>query len=665
MEAKDGSPKVYTELTPVLLENRDGERTEVKVPYTGTNDPPNNTSLLSVTPLNPFEASSRVTFASYIPDYVETECSNNQDVLTAVKAENEEGYESSNPDVEFCESDNNNVVYKSLQILFRGLPREMFINRILTDTASCEIKLGDMRQALFEQLKEAEDFPYGLQCMLKRRVYTRSGDSVPIKFAHDIHTLMSVIEGAEYSEMRELLSSGNGRSQKSQSCSSTANETINSYDFSAEIKVLTDSVNGLKADLLKMKQSQIATETSRSKQIETLKSTVLSMKSDLTALSGTVTRAVTNIKLCAERIESEKSLGVTNLKSEFRLMKDRLASLEDSVFNIQTRATFGWSAASQPGKASRKVKSCQLSGNLGRSGAGNSSSPSVAGSGQITDTELTNEGHSGETSVSIPDSGYTAEVLEQGSKQRLSTGFGEKSSYVPSTSGGETNIDELGESALVANFNTEREPMTENLPQQKARAESNTHINVQTPCETEKLSYRDVVASKTNQRNDTDIGGYIETRVTRSTGSSSHNTRDNIDMDEDEDFVQFVKKRVKRYYLGGFKPSITRQRIEHYVTKRGPTVTWVRIWNSKRRPDNVIIRLNVEDNDQARLLDSRSFWPKGVICRPWINGGNRYTSSKGDYNLSHSKQLARHIYGRSDIDEYNPYSPLRDSSNLD
>ena len=150
--------------------------------------------------------------------------------------------------------------------------------------------------------------------MLKRRVYTRSGDSVPIKLAHDIHTLMSVTEGAEYSEMRELLSSGSGRSQRSQSCSSTANETIISHDFSSEIKVLAESVNSMKADMLKMKH--LAVESTRSKLIDTLKSTVFSLKADITELSSAVTRAVTDIRLSAERIESEKSLGVTNLKSE-------------------------------------------------------------------------------------------------------------------------------------------------------------------------------------------------------------------------------------------------------------------------------------------------------------------------------------------------------------
>ena len=72
--------------------------------------------------------------------------------------------------------------------------------------------------------------------------------------------------------MRELLSSGSGRSQRSQPCStsSTANDTINHYDCAPEIKVLTESINSMKAGMLK--QSHLAVETNRSKQIDTLKS---------------------------------------------------------------------------------------------------------------------------------------------------------------------------------------------------------------------------------------------------------------------------------------------------------------------------------------------------------------------------------------------------------
>ena len=72
----------------------------------------------------------------------------------------------------------------------------MFINRILLNDASCEVKLGEMRSSLFEHIKESEHFPYGLRCVLKRRVCTRNKDSVATKLAHDIHTLMAVLEGA-------------------------------------------------------------------------------------------------------------------------------------------------------------------------------------------------------------------------------------------------------------------------------------------------------------------------------------------------------------------------------------------------------------------------------------------------------------------------------------
>ena len=135
--------------------------------------------------------------------------------------------------------------------------------------------------------------------------------------------------------------------------------------------------------------------------------------------------------------------------------------------------------------------------------------------------------------------------------------------------------------------------------------------------------------------------------------------------DDDDGFVQFVKNRSKRYYLGGFKPSITRQCFEKYVNKRGPTVTWVRIWISKRRPNNAIIRLNVEDNEHARFLERGTVWPRGVTCRPWVIGSRRNTSRNGDDYTTQSDQLSRHIYGRSDIDDYNPFSPLRDYHYID
>ena len=99
----------------------------------------------------------------------------------------------------------------------------------------------------------------------------------------------------------------------------------------------------------------------------------------------------------------------------------------------------------------------------------------------------------------------------------------------------------------------------------------------------------------------------------RENESTSHATRD-----DDGDFVQYVKKTPCRYYLGGFLPSITEDKIARYVNRRGPTVTFVRIWHSKRNKRNVVIRLNIEDNASAALVESPAFWPRGVRCRPWL-----------------------------------------------
>ena len=153
-----------------MLETSQGFRTEVKIPY------------ISKSP----EYTSAQTLEAY-------SCNNVNDAGQTYEAEETNYTNRQEDDGDYDE----NIVYKGLVALYRGLPKEMFVNRILLNEASSETKLGEMRSSLFEHLKDADDFPYGLQCMLKRRVCTRNGDSVAIKPAYDIHTLMSVIEGAE------------------------------------------------------------------------------------------------------------------------------------------------------------------------------------------------------------------------------------------------------------------------------------------------------------------------------------------------------------------------------------------------------------------------------------------------------------------------------------
>ena len=108
--------------------------------------------------------------------------------------------------------------------------------------------------------------------------------------------------------------------------------------------------------------------------------------------------------------------------------------------------------------------------------------------------------------------------------------------------------------------------------------------------------------------------------------------------------------------------------IAKYIKKRarGIKVTWIRIWKSRRNPNSAVIRLNVEDNDQANLLERRSFWPRGVTCRPWRDNNDRDDRySRRVHTVEYRGDSMLPIYGRSDIDDYNPYSPLRNHVNLD
>ena len=175
------------------------------------------------------------------------------------------------------------------------------------------------------------------------------------KLGYDIHTLMVVLEGGDYSEMKELLSSG--KTQRSQSTAGFSNVTMNTCEYTSDIKMLIESRNKVKADVLNIKQTQLASETTRSSQVQALKSTVLSLKSDLTLLPSTVSKAVTDIRSAAERTESEKSLGVANLKNDLKILKYNVRDIQDVFDRMSNGSSPDRPFASTSSRKPRKTKS--------------------------------------------------------------------------------------------------------------------------------------------------------------------------------------------------------------------------------------------------------------------------------------------------------------------
>ena len=73
---------------------------------------------------------------------------------------------------------------------------------------------------------------------------------------------------------------------------------------------------------------------------------------------------------------------------------------------------------------------------------------------------------------------------------------------------------------------------------------------------------------------------------------------------------------------------------------------------------NIVPKCEVCPRDHGKVVESLR---GGVICRPWYDRTDDRSRNRRNLN-----QRARYdYYGRSDVDEYNPFSPLRDGANLD
>lgn len=164
-----GTDDNVIEFTPVLRD----DNTEVKVPYV--------TTLSSDS-----KADCCVQSLSFVPE-------------PELRSDDE------NPNM-FIPVNSDFLEYNKLIEFFRQYPGDLFVTKILQEYNSCESTFDDIRGLLFESLKASEDSPVDINASLKRRMYTRNGDPVHLKLAQDIKLLISVIEGDEYSIIKNMIS---------------------------------------------------------------------------------------------------------------------------------------------------------------------------------------------------------------------------------------------------------------------------------------------------------------------------------------------------------------------------------------------------------------------------------------------------------------------------
>ncbi len=111
------------------------------------------------------------------------------------------------------------------------------------------------------------------------------------------------------------------------------------------------------------------------------------------------------------------------------------------------------------------------------------------------------------------------------------------------------------------------------------------------------------------------------------------------------------------FYVGGFKRSITVDKIYRYVDIRGPRVSQVMIYPC-RRSDGVTIRLNIESDSNCHLVEEPEFWPDHVVCKPWVTRGSSKRSQRyRNSNSAYQNYEADMGYAA----RYNRYDGIRDT----
>ena len=115
-------PRTYTELTPVMLETSQGYHTEVKVPVTHRGIESTKSTNGETTGADSYDTFTAVTTCNISQsDYsmhVSRSVGAPDEVYVKTESQNEDDY-------------NANILYNGLVTLYRGLHKDMFINRIL------------------------------------------------------------------------------------------------------------------------------------------------------------------------------------------------------------------------------------------------------------------------------------------------------------------------------------------------------------------------------------------------------------------------------------------------------------------------------------------------------------------------------------------------------
>ncbi|MEW8548007.1 MAG: hypothetical protein AB2693_31265 [Candidatus Thiodiazotropha sp.] len=689
------SEKTYTTLEPVASSNVDFEETLVKQLYTPEH----------------FDGSSTIDCGQRVTSYVNLNISSRN--LVNVTPENVESVfdelSSANPLSETVE----NTIK-----LYRDLPKDYFIARIISDYDSDDNKLKAVRNQLFVEVKSLEEFPFSSASELKRRNKPKLGESAALKLGGDIYILASVLEGASFDDLKDLISSTKINSDtlnQSTYIVESGTEPVRgaSCKCDADLAQFRGLLADIQGDILTLKHQHDEMKNNHQEEINSVKSDLKTLQSDIVTAVNELHDTASFCRQSIENLTDDHCNGVARVKSDVKQIRGELQSMYEyielkdtelcnKIYNINMLEK---RIAKLESKVEKKKQPPNGSLYADKSSVDIIVTPSShthnaqvqVDNASDRKTTATFQAEPYTTERRLPaDSDRTSETSTSFQKTKLIRCPETKLfKRVPATVSGDITVDSVTPCASdsSANCYDSRGPPNvydqtklRNLDQDTKNAgtinsfrpdsvlaadqsASSMCNNVNSNDQNDNTLYYD--CSVTNRfsalqsrsgnlvpgvasfsdvvkgdplHSQSSIPVHVSNRQRKTLKSRSSNvtksytvrSRDIDDAsmrtepDSDDDFVQYVRRRPARYYVGGFKSSITEQKLVNYVLRRGITVSRINILRYEDQ-DRAVIQLSVDAEHGPRLLE-RGFWPPGVFSRPWYSR-NEYSQRNNAMQL--------------------------------
>ena len=573
--------------------------------------------------------------------------------------------------------------------LNRDLPKDMFVNRLLSDYHSDEMQLKNIRSKLFDELKALEEFPFASGNELKRRKKTKIGESVAMKLCYDIHTLTSVLDGAPFEEVKDMISSGKYSTANDSVCFDHASQSpnpANSTCNNPDLALLQTIVSKVQADILTLRQDNNGLR----EEIGLIKKDIKVIKSDIAQHTELMAKSTADIRQSVERVTDTSQNGVASVKSDIKQMRIDLSSTNDHLNTHYEQLKETISLIQKVEKRVNKVDSkiqklhnnkllsddtCASISRAGNSGPSSAESVINLESedeniGTLnTSTHCTNEAvdtdvvSNSETYLHrSPSTGRLHRVPRKTNKNTHTTTsdtlFSADRDLIHIFTPGNQESVQTQKCSSASSSNK-----IEVLTTQKSTENSRENTgDIQYTCpvayrynvlDNKSVSYSDILQKNNSTTRQTEQSSIKQTDSIIPVIISGQQTRNNRtrmdppvnrvdtlinvdddDNDDDDDFETYIRRRSQRFYVGGFQANVTEK-----IISRGITARWVSI---RRYPsqNRAVIRLNVDADVGYQLLDE-GFWPRGVTCRHWYSN-NQYRRNVTSHD---------HRRGRSSGDE--------------